>query len=111
MKDLKNKISSDSTFRSNDYITIDYLNNGKALFLKFWYLYHPSNYKATALPGNKKGVSGSIVIGNNIGISRYISEESKRASIEVLKFFLSKETQKEYIIKNYLFSGIESLYR
>ena len=67
-------------------------------------------FKATALPGRKKGVSGTIVIPNNFAISKYISEERQRAAAEFLKFVSLKETQKKYIINNKMFSAITELY-
>ena len=67
-------------------------------------------FKATALPGQKEGVSGTIVSANNFAISKYISEEKKKAAVEFLKFVSLKETQKKYIINNFMFSAITELY-
>jgi len=109
-KQLKNEISSNSIFRSPDSFTISKLFGDGAIFLKFWYLDHLPIYKVSALPGWKPGVSGSTVAGNNIAISKYVNDTNIEAAVEVLKFFTSEETQKNYGIKNHLMSAIESLY-
>ncbi|ORX79252.1 periplasmic binding protein-like II [Anaeromyces robustus] len=110
-KKLKNEIASDSIFMSGDQYTIEKLLTGNAIFLKFWYLQHDeSMYTTTPLPGKKEGVSGSLVGGYNIGISKYLNDEKKSAAFEVLKFITSKETQRDCILKFHVFSGIKSLY-
>jgi len=109
-KYLKEQISSDSIFSSPDIFTIEKLFMGGAIFLKFWYLEHTPLYTASALPGNKVGVSGTLSIPNNMGINKYIGEERIKATVEVVKFLTSKETQKNYIIKNHQMSAITSLY-
>jgi len=82
---------------------------GNALFLKYWYI--PNLFYYTrSLPGKNENVSGSVTSSNNIGISRYIDDNRIKASIEVIKFILSKSAQKDVIIKNGLFSAIYELY-
>jgi len=64
------------------------------------------------LPGRTEDITGSCIGGYNIGVNSYIDDDHKLASIEVLKFFFSKEFQKEIIIKQYNeYSGIIDLYK
>jgi len=109
-KRLKDEISSDDTFQSGDEFTIEKLLNGRAIFLKFWYMKHIPIYVTSALPGEKEGVSGSVIYGNNIGICRYIKEENIEAAAKVIQFLTSREVQKNVIINNDLYSGINDLY-
>ncbi|OUM70661.1 hypothetical protein PIROE2DRAFT_19462 [Piromyces sp. E2] len=93
-------------------MTIEKLFSGQAVFLKFWYINHIEIYNTTALPGGEKeGVSGSTVYSNNVGICRYITKDNIKAAAEVIKFFTMRETQKEFIIGNNLYSGINNLYQ
>jgi len=110
LKNIKEKISSDSIFRSSDAFTIEKIFAGGALFLRFWYLDHIPLYTTSSLPGEKAGVSGTIGLANNIGICKYINEENIKAAAEVIKFISSKDVQKEYVIKNHFMSAILSLY-
>ena len=85
------------------------------LFAKFFYMgmdvIYKANYDVSPLPGNKSGISSSIVSSQNLGIPNYISDSKKEAAIQVLKFLTSKEIQKEMLIENRnLYSGIPSLY-
>jgi len=82
-----------------------------ALFINYFYNPHHPVYTASALPGWKEGVSGSIVIPTNLGISKYITEERKRASVEYLKYVSSKETQKKYIISSSMYSANMDVYK
>jgi len=110
LKELKNEIASDSIFKENDGYFFEKLYTGTALFLKFWNIDINIGYQRTPLPGAKKGVSGTIVGGYNIAINRYVENENKLASIEVLKYILSKSVQKKYMINKHIFSAITSLY-
>ncbi|ORX81335.1 periplasmic binding protein-like II, partial [Anaeromyces robustus] len=111
MKRIKNEISSDSIFKSLDY-TIRILKNGNGLFIKFghynWVI--SSDYKITILPGCKEGLSGSILGGYNIGISKYSDKEKLEASVVTLLYMTSKEEQRRVITDFKKFSGITSLY-
>jgi len=71
---------------------------------------HIPLYKVTALPGKNKGVCGSYLKSINISISKYVDEERRKAAVEYLKFITLKETQKKYIINNYLYSAMTELY-
>jgi len=69
-------------------------------------------YNETLLPGLEEGISGSTLLGYNIGISKYIDDDKRNASIEVLKYFIDKEFQKEIIIKKFhKHSAIMDLYK
>jgi len=63
------------------------------------------------LPGKKPGLSAAGIGGNNISMSRYISEEKKKAAAEILSFMLSYEQQKLNAIQYQTKSGIHALYR
>ena len=83
----------------------------KALFHKFWnYQFLSTKYKLSKLPGFKKGISASTVGGRNIGISKYISDERKKAAVEAIRYLTSYEVQKEYIIKSKRLPAIDKLY-
>ena len=80
------------------------------LFIRFSSTMYIPLFSISALPGHKEGVSGSIIIPNNIAINKYITEERKKASAEFLKFVASKEVQKKYIIPNYFSTANMELY-
>jgi len=80
------------------------------LFIRYFYMAHIPLFRGTALPGVREGVSGSIAIPNNIAISKYVSDERRDAALEYLKFVVSKDAQREYIIKNSMISAIPELY-
>jgi len=91
------------------------ITNGNAVFVKFY----PFNsilqgdklqYEISGLPGNKEGVSGSILVGYNVGIYNNISEDKRSSAIETIKYFSSKEFQKSLVLKKIIISGILSLY-
>jgi len=109
-KQIKDEISSDSSFLSNDEFTTGNLFSpfSNAIFLKFWYLPVSPFFYQSALPGKKEGVSGSVVLATNVAICKY--SKNKKAATEVLKFFTSRETQKNIIIPNGLFSSLYDLY-
>jgi len=112
LKYLKDQISSDEIFQQKDDFTSGLVFMGGALFLQFWYLPHIYNpmYETTALPGNKSGVSGSIGLANSLGICKYVGEERIKAAAEVVKFIVSKDTQRNYVIPSGSMSAIPSLY-
>lgn len=64
----------------------------------------------SVLLGKNEDVSGTTIGGYNVGISKYIDTKHKRASIDALKFFTSKEFQKNLTISEKVFSGINSIY-
>ncbi|ORX84991.1 periplasmic binding protein-like II [Anaeromyces robustus] len=110
MKKIKDEISTDMMFSSSVDNSFGLFYSGKAIFLKLYYMEHLPIYAASAIPGWKEGVSGSIAGGTNVGVSLYISDKRKEAAITALKYITSKEVQTEYIAKKNLISGISSIY-
>jgi len=110
LKELKDEISSDIIFKKNDGFFFEKLFNGGAVFLKFWSINMDSIYQQTPIPGKIEGVSGTLGGGFNIAINRYIDDNRKEASIEVLKYLLSKPVQKKYVMKEHIYSAIINLY-
>ncbi|ORX49029.1 periplasmic binding protein-like II [Piromyces finnis] len=96
------------------YITKDVddrIVSGKAVFLKFWmYDYANSVYEKSVSLGDKEGISGSYMDGSSISINKYISDSNIESSVEVLKFFLSREMQKHTLLNYKVLSGIKNLY-
>jgi len=87
------------------------LYSGTILFSNFWDCPPIPNYVMSVLPGRMEGITGSCILGFNLGVSNYISDDRKSAAIKVLNFFTSRSIQKEIIMKQfYLYSGISSLY-
>ena len=58
-------------------------------------------YKLSILPGKKEGISGSMISGCNIGITKNIAEDKKEKAFEVVKYVASREYQKK-VFKNKL---------
>ncbi|KAG4085088.1 periplasmic binding protein-like II [Neocallimastix lanati (nom. inval.)] len=113
IKRIKEEISSDYEFRSSDEFSMMKIIDGNALFLK--YFIFPSSlvnnaYKMVQMPGRKKGISGSITVGFNMGIQEKLSDEKLKAAITAFKFMTSKEIQREYTLKHMLVTGIPSLF-
>jgi len=98
MQKLKNEIASDSIFRSNENFTFAKLMNDKAIFIKYWLVGEPLlsrlPYYLSILPGLKEGISGSMVLGYNMGIVKNLNEVKRNAALEVVKYFTSKKYQK-----------------
>jgi len=90
------------------------LNNGLALFLKYWNIPNKDlnrlNFITAPLPGLIEGVSGSSISGYNIGINKFISEDKLEAALMALKFFTSKEIQKKFFTFGSILTAIPSLY-
>ena len=86
------------------------LSTGNALFINTLYFNSLPIFKKTALPGRKKGVSGSIIIPTNFAVNNYIDKRRIKNAIEFIKFVTSTETQKKFIINRYIYSGIMELY-
>jgi len=72
--------------------------NGKSIFIKYWLvddsLKSIIQYQLSILPGLKKGISGSIIKGTNVGIIRDLPKEKEKAVLDVYKYITSKEYQK-----------------
>lgn len=91
------------------------VNNGGALFLKFYPFIsilrgNELEYEITGLPGIKEGLSGSILVGYNVGIDESISKEKEKSALEVLKYMSSREFQKSLVLEKIIISGILTLY-
>ncbi|KAL6605335.1 periplasmic binding protein-like II [Neocallimastix californiae] len=110
LKKIKNEISSDDYFRYTNNEVLSLLNEGNFVFIKFWDLYDFPNYKKTALPGIKPGLSGTVIGGNNIGIVKHISEERKKISLQVLSYITSRDVHKKFVMEKVIFSSIPSFY-
>jgi len=112
LKEMKDEIGEEIFKAPDDEATNSFFGMGPPnfLFIRYFYNFHVEPYKASPLPGYKEGVSGSVVIPNNVGIIKYISEDKKKAAAEYLKFMFSKESQKKYIISNFMVSAINELY-
>lgn len=67
-------------------------------------------YNTTLLPGGKKGISGSVIGGFNLSISKYIDDKRRKDAIKVLEYITSREIQKKYVMQSRILSGILSLY-
>jgi len=110
LKEIKNEIGED-IFKNSDFLEFEILTTtGKGLFINCLHMPSLPIFKKTALPGRKKGVSGSVVIPTNIAVSNYIDKARKKAAMEFMKFIASKETHKKYIISKYMFSSITEMY-
>ncbi|KAL6589009.1 hypothetical protein U3516DRAFT_653405 [Neocallimastix sp. 'constans'] len=104
IKELKNKIGSDEIFSSNYYISVGKLFEPfSMLFTRFLIFQPPEKYliphKISPLPGLHEGVSSSLVCGFNIGISKYVTNERKNASLIALDYITSLETHKKFVLK------------
>ncbi|KAG4090271.1 periplasmic binding protein-like II [Neocallimastix lanati (nom. inval.)] len=114
IKEIKEKISSDEIFKQNEEYTIKLLNEGNnLLFASYWNSINEFDmYDQSILPGRTEDINGSYLEGYNIGLSKYIDDDHKLASIEVLKYIFSEGFQKEVIIKQFnQYSGILNLYK
>jgi len=92
------------------------ITNGKKVGYGVFYKYYAydirsyAKYKKFHLPGWKEGISSSILSGSDIGISKHIDENQKKAAAQVLEFLLSKEEQRKMIINRKIFTGINNIY-
>jgi len=82
--------------------------------MKYYYIpgliYENFPYDVTIMPGIKEGISGTVLVGYNIGIVNNISEKKKKSAIEAVKYFTSREMQKKLVSMEYIISGISDLY-
>jgi len=87
--------------------------NANFVFLKYWFIVKSSlgiSYNISILPGRKKGISGSTIIGNNIGINKDIDETKKDAALEVLKYFTSQDCQRFLFNNEIILSAINEFW-
>jgi len=88
-----------------------YINSGKFLFAKFWYMPLLIHYNFTNLPGREEGLSGSVIGGYNLGINKYTNDKHRDAAITAFRFITSKEMQKKLVLENQeIISAIPSIY-
>jgi len=85
--------------------------DGNSVFLKYWYIdaFFPF-YHITELPGRNRGVSGSVAVGTNIGINIYSADDKKKAAGEAIKYMMSKENVKKYVLTKHMYSAIKDIY-
>jgi len=114
LKKIKKELNLDDEFKLDIHQTLQNLESGNFLFIKFWYSpfasWNKYIYNCTNIPGVKEGISGSIIGGFNLGINKYIDKDKLNTTIEVFKFITSKEIQKKGILEYGYYSGIPSLY-
>jgi len=79
---------------------------GSFLFENLWDGIYLPMYEMTPLPGKKDGISSSCLGGFNIGITKYIDDDKKKAAATVLEYFMSKEVQKKLIMNFSVMSGV-----
>jgi len=115
MKKIKEEVSSDDYFKYPIENTVGFLQMGNALFVKFFV--HPIvfmipnfQYKMSNLPGMTEDVTGTILTGYNVGILNNISKEKLKSAMEVIKFFILKDTQKQFVLQRMIISAISSIY-
>lgn len=104
-------MSIDELFESNMNYAITKFYSGQVLFIKFYMGSYPPNYEPSIVPGRKEGVAGTLPASFVISLNRYIdNDETIEAALNVLKFFTSKDTQREFILKKNVLSAMKSLY-
>jgi len=71
---------------------------------------HLPFFEPSIVPGQKEGVTGTLPGAYVVSVNRYIDNDRINKTLNVLDFFTSKKTQKEYILKQNVLSAITSLY-
>ncbi|ORX78587.1 periplasmic binding protein-like II [Anaeromyces robustus] len=107
--EIKNKISSDSSFLISSSKVGSTCKSDNVIFAKVWYG-NNTKYYSSQIPGEKEGISASCVGGRNLIINNYISEEKKIASGKVIEYILSKKIQIKYLLEHKMLSGLEDVY-
>jgi len=122
MKKVKMEASDNESFAlSQEEIWSNiYMNNKNYIFFRSWYegdIYVPAkgeigerSFKFTHLPGKQSGIYGSCIGGSNIALNKNISEERKKAAVEVLKFLFNYDFQKFLTMNVNKRSVINSIY-
>eukprot|EP00833_Pecoramyces_ruminatium_P008684 jgi/Orpsp1_1/1182716/evm.model.c7180000082382.1 len=112
LKEIKNELASDDIFHSNEGQSVFDMISGNSIFTKFWYSHNNfPTYKKIPLIGYKKGISGSVIGGLNIGINKFISKDNINAAVKVVEFMTSMEIQKKLIMEYRSITAIQSLYK
>jgi len=90
------------------------LFSGKAIFLKYWYIIEPMKsmipYNISVLPGLKKGISGSMVVSNNLGITKNIPEEKIDSVLKVFNYISSFDYQKKMFVNGVTLTSITQFF-
>jgi len=89
LKDLKDEVGIDIEAQAND----SFFFPTDAIFMINLVSPYSPNIIGSSLPGNKEGVSGTVIISHNLGINKYIDKKRKEKSIEFLKYVALKEIQ------------------
>jgi len=71
---------------------------------------HGDNFALSILPGKNEGISGSCIAGYSIGINKYISDEKKEHSAQILNYILSSEFQRKINMDRGYQSGLKEFY-
>jgi len=112
LKRLKEEIASDDIFSSNENFTLTKLKSQKSIFVKYWFLNSQTfmdHYDFSILPGLKEGISGSAIVGTNVGVNRYLLEEKEEKVFNVFKYITSKEYQKKFSLEQKTIPAITEL--
>jgi len=84
------------------------------LFIKFYYipdlLYPYSPFTVAKMPGLHEGVSGTVLVGYNVGIVGNVDKKKIGPAVEAIRFMTSREMQVDLVMREYIISGITSLY-
>ncbi|ORY55562.1 periplasmic binding protein-like II [Neocallimastix californiae] len=108
---IRETISSDEVYRSNEVFNVVEMTKGNILFSNFYSSLVLPNYSISVLPGKKMGINGSILGGFNIGINKNIEKEKIEASIKVIQYLFTERFQKEVIVKQLgLITALSTLY-
>jgi len=113
LKEMKDEIGEEIFKESDDdamFALYGMESPNTYLFSRFFFTFYDPSFTPSALPGAKEGVSGTIVIPNNIAVSKYIDDDRKEAAIEFVKFVASKDVQKRFIINGFMYSANMDLY-
>jgi len=111
---IKEEVASDKIFFSNENYTFSKLIDGKSIFIKYWLVREPFintiPYYYSITPGFKEGLSGSMMIGTNIGIAKDLSKEKKEEVLNMFKYITSKEFQKDFTMEYKAIPAITELW-
>ena len=108
-------LSKDAIFKQNFEFALGCMSQQSALFVKFYYipglLSDPRTpYVVSSMPGIREGMSGTVLVGYNVGIINKIEKRKLKPAIEAIKFFTSEKVQKDLVLKEFIISGISYLY-
>jgi len=93
---------------------LDQMKVEKVLFSHFFSSCYNSisdKYYLSLLPGKKEGINSSVIGGFALGLNKKCSDTRKEKALEVLKYAVSKEFQRDVIVKELgYFTALEELY-